>query len=412
MPYRSQDWKPAIYRGQTLTGIKQHKDDYNKFLFDIALKKIRRKKIIIFEGSESERYQAAIRAYAEFRADIYEGFYIDPVTFDEMFNRWIALKPPTRWTRLQAGVYRNHIKRHIGGPNLRSILPKDIDRIMVGIKTKAPATRKGVLSIVKSVLGLALDERIIKSLPLEKRHSVTVNAAEQKTVIMEAGEKYRAVHESIITVFADQPTWRAVFLFGLNGRRKSEILSLQWDHVSLESKTYLIKGEHSKIKQDLAFSLPLEVAKALEEIRPNDPKGLIFKSSRTGKRYSDIRSQVQKIRDHSGWNEFGFHRMRNLLSSALFGAGVEAANLSSVLGHTSPETLKQYLTMQRSKSCEIVESAAQKLLRKNDEENKVHSVDQEKKGELVKSLKVSLTHGYSPLVTKEAKPDNTAYKPP
>lgn len=364
MPYSSQDWKPATYRDQLLTGIKQHKENNNKFLFDVAMKKIRRKKIITFDGSKSEIYQAAIRAYAEFRADLYEGYYIDPVTFEELFNRWVSLKQPTRWTRLQAGVYRNHIKRYLGSVNLKSILPKDIDLIMIAAKGKAPATRKGIISIVKSVLSFAVDEKIIKSLPLEPRHSVTVNAAEQKTIIMEAERIYRSVYQSIITIYADHPTWRAIFLFGLSGRRKTEILSLEWDHISLESRTYTIKAEHSKIKQDLAFTIPYDVLEALKKIMPNTPKGLIFINPNTGKAYSDIRSQVQKIRDHSGWTDFGFHRMRNLLSSALYGQGVEAANLSSVLGHTSPETLKQYLTMQRSKSCEIVEIAADKLLNK------------------------------------------------
>ena len=364
MPYRSQDWKPAIYRGQTLTGIKQHKENDKKFLFDVSLKKLRRKQIITFDGSESQKHQAAIKAYAEFRADIYEGYYIHPITFEELFKRWLQLKQPTRWTRSQERVYKNHIKQYLGDMNLKSIHPKDIDRMMLPVKHKAAATRKGIISIVKSVLMFGIDEKIIKALPLEPRHKVVVNAAEQKTVIMEAEEKYKTVYQSIITIYADHPKWRAIFLFGLNGRRKTEILSLQWDHVSLESKTYLIKAEHSKIKQDLTFTIPSDVMKALEEIMPNNPKGLIFPNPNTGKAYSDIRSQVQKVRDHSGWYEFGFHRMRNLLSSALFGAGVEAANLSSVLGHTSPETLKQYLTMQRKEACEIVENAADKLLNK------------------------------------------------
>ena len=364
MPYNSKDWKAAVYRGQILTGIRQHKENDNKFLFDISMKKIRRKKITTFDGSESQRHQAAIRAYAEFRADIYEGYYIHPVTFEELFMRWVQLKQHTRWTRSQEGVYRNHIRQHLGDMNLKSIQSKDIDSMMLPIKHKAAATRKGIISIVKSVLMFGIDEKIIKTLPFEPRHKVTVNAAEQKTVIMEAEEKYKTVYQSIMSIYADHPTWRAIFLFGLNGRRKTEILSLQWDHISLESKTYLIKAEHSKIKQDLTFIIPSDVMEALKEIMPNNPKGLIFPNPKTGKAYTDIRSQVQKVRDHSGWNEFGFHRMRNLLSSALFGVGVDAANLSSILGHTSPETLKQYLTMQRKEACEIVENAADKLLNK------------------------------------------------
>ena len=369
MPYRSQDWKSAIYRGQILTGIRQHKENDNKFLFDVSVKKLRRKKIIVLDGTESEKYQAAIRFYSEFRTDIYEGYFLDAVTFEEMFNRWLSFKTLSRWTRSQSGVYRNHISRHIGSINLKEIKPKHIDTILTRVKDKSPRTKKGIVSIVKNVLTLALNEKIIKSLPIEPRHSVVVNAATQKTLILDAETKYQAVHESIMTVFADDPSFRAVFLFGLNGRRKSEILSLQWHDISLGNRTYIIKGSHSKVKQDLSFSLPAGILEALLEIKPSNPKGLIFPNPNTGKSYSNIRRQIQMIRDHSGWHEFGFHRMRNLTSSALFGSGVDAAYLSSLLGHTSPETLKQYLTMQRKEACEIVEDAAKKLLnqRVNDE---------------------------------------------
>ncbi len=362
MPYNSRNWKPAIYRNQVLTGIKQHRMNDNKFLFDVSMKKIRRKKIIVLSGTESERHQAAIRFYSEFRSDIYQGYFLDAVTFEEMFNRWLSLKQSTRWTRSQLGVYQNHISRHIGVMNMKDIQAKDIDRVMITVKDNAPRTRKGIISIIKNVLTLALNEKIIKSLPIEPRHSVVVNAAEQKTLIIDAETKYQAVHESIMTMFAHDPSFRAVFLFGLNGRRKSEILSLEWHDVSLGDRTYIIKGSHSKVKQDLSFSLPGEIMEALEEIKPNNPKGLVFPNPNTRQAYTNIRQQIQMIRDHSGWHEFGFHRMRNLTSSALFGSGVDASYLSSLLGHTSPETLKQYLTMQRKEACEIVEDAAKKLL--------------------------------------------------
>lgn len=378
MPYSSKDWQPARYRGQRLTGIKQHKETPGRFLFDVSLKKIRRKRIVTIAGTESERYQAAIREYSQMRADIYEGYFIDPVSFDDMFNRWLLLKQSTRWTRSQAGTYRNHIARHLAALNLQDIKPKHIDAVMIEIKGKAARTRKGVIAIVKGVLMLAVNEKIIKSAPIEQRHSVTVNAAEQKTLIIDAANIYSRVYRSIMEVFARDPKWRAVFLFGLNGRRKSEILSLRWDHISLESQSYIIKAERSKVKQDLSFTLPGDVLAALQEIRPDNPAGLIFPNPNTGKAYTNIRSQVQMIRNHSEWKDFGFHRMRNLTSSALFSAGVDAAHLSSLLGHTSPETLKQYLTMQRAKVGNIIEDASRKLLNEIDDETKVHSVELKK----------------------------------
>ncbi len=363
MPFNSKDWEPAVYRGQTLTGIKLNKKNDKKFLFDVSVKKLRRKKIIALDGTESEMYQAAIRAYAEFRLDIYEGYFLDAVTFDEMFKRWLLLKQSTRFSRSLHGTYKNHVKKYIGSMNLKDIKARDIDIIMIGVKHQAAASRKRIVSIIKGVLMLALNEKIIKVLPLESRHTVRVNSLEQKTIIIHAERKYKTVHESIMTVFAHDPKFRAVFLFGLSGRRKTEILFLQWNDVSLANRTYVVKSSHSKIKQDLIFSLPGEIVAALREIKgKKKPKGLIFINPNTKRGYTDIRSKVQMIRDHSGWNEFGFHRMRNLTASALFSSGVDAGHLSSLLGHTNPKTLQQYLTMQRVEACEIVEDAAKKLL--------------------------------------------------
>ncbi len=365
MPYRSTDWKPARYRGQQLTGIKEHRSDETKFLFDVSLKKIRRKKIMYFEGSESERYQQAVKAYTEFRSEIYQGYFLEPVTFGDMFGRWISLKPDTRWTRLQRGVYENHIEKYLAGMNIRDVTAARIDAVMISVKSKAEQTRKRVIAIIRAVLTMALNEKIIKASPLENRHKVTVNAAAQKTLIVDAKERYTAVYKSIMTVFANDPKFRAIFLLGLNGRRKTEVLTLSWESISFTDETYVIRGTSSKIKQDLKFVIPRDVMAALEEIRgqrKRKPKGLIFPNPRTGKAYTDIRIQVQQIRDYSGWQDFGFHRMRNLTASALYADGVDAAHLSSILGHTSPGTLKQYLTMQRERSSEIIEEAVAKIV--------------------------------------------------
>ncbi len=362
MSYRSQDWKLFVYRNQNITGIRQHKEDDTKLLFIVSIKKSVRKKTLTIEGTESERYQNAILEYAQFRSDIYQGYFLQPVSFGDMFEKWISLKQSSRWTKSQIKVYHHHIQQHIGCKNLRDIKANDIDTIMIGVKSLSNRTRKNILAIVKSVLKLAVDEKHLKTTPLEPRHSVTVNALEQKTLILDASNLYIIVYQSIMEVFANDPKWRCIFLFGINGRRKTEILLMEWEHVSLQSQTYIIPGRHSKVKQSLSFVIPSDIMAALQEIRPDMPTGLIFPNPNTGGMYTDIRTKVQMIRDHSDYSQFGFHRMRNLTSSALFANGVEAGYLSSLLGHTNPGTLQQYLTLQRIEACEIVEDASQKLL--------------------------------------------------
>ena len=364
MAYRSQEWKPAIYCGQKLTGIKEHREDNTKFLFDVSLLGIRRKKFITIEGGYSQRYQKALGEYAQFRKDTRDYYCIDAETFGELFTRWLHLKKSSRWTRQIAGTYNNHISQFIGDTNLREVSAQDIDALMIEVKDKADRTRAGIIAIIKSVFDYAVDIKMIHRTPIEKRHGVTVNRLEQKTLILDAVNQYKTVYSSIMKVFANDPQWRAIFLLGLNGRRKSEVLSLPWRDISMESKSYIIRGTNSKVKQDLIFVLPGDVLAALQEIsvQHNTLTGLIFPNPRTGGVYTDIRKQVQMIRDYSGYSQFGFHRMRNLVSSAFFSRGVNASHLSSLLGHTDPRTLKQYLSMERIKSGEIIEEAAQKLL--------------------------------------------------
>ncbi len=209
MAYISKDWQRVNYRNQYLTGIKEKKTDKTKFLFVVFLKQKVRKKIITINGNEKDRYQIAIQKYNEFRIAIYNGYFLQPVTFQEMFERWLSMKLDTRWKKQQRGIYKNHIKEGIGSNNLREIKSKDIDNIMIQIKSLSSRTRKAILAIIKSSLKLAVDEKHITSSPIESRHSVTVNALEQKTVILDAVNLYQRVYSSILKVFVNDPKWRA-----------------------------------------------------------------------------------------------------------------------------------------------------------------------------------------------------------
>ena len=67
---------------------------------------------MIITGTESERYQNAILEYAQFRSDIYQGYFLQPVSFGDMFEKWLSLKQLTRWTKSQYSVYHHHIQQH------------------------------------------------------------------------------------------------------------------------------------------------------------------------------------------------------------------------------------------------------------------------------------------------------------
>jgi len=365
MPFESKQWKRVTYRGGYLIGIKQHTQDPTRFMFEVNIKKIRRRMFIVIEAQGSERYREALDRYSEFRADIKAGYFVDAATFGEMFARMMAVKNIShRWRDMQEATYRNHIAHYLGDMNLIDIRPHHIDEVKAEVIGKAPATIKGIIDIIKATLRHALEDKTIKTLPLERRHDIKVIAAQQKTIVTDAMGKFKAVHDAIITEFLHDPVMRGVFLFGLYGRRKAEVLRMRWDHIDFKTMQYMIPADHSKVRIDFVFALPDEIATILRKIN-GKRRGLIFKNPRTGKEYSNIQPQIEQIRKASGWERFTFHAMRNLLASMLHSRGVSTSYISSVLGHTNPVTVQQYLSMERVQP--LIEKAVNAVINGSEE---------------------------------------------
>lgn len=392
MPFDSKQWQRVKYRGGDLVGIKQHKDDLRRFMFEVNIKKIRRRMFTVIDVKSVERYLMAMDQYATFKADIRAGYFIDAATFGEMFSRMLGVKDITQqWHNMQEATYRNHIAPYLGDMNLQDIRPHHIDVVKAAANKNAPATIKAIIDIVKATLRHALEDKMIKTLPLEPRHDVKVSAAQQKTIVTDATGKFKAVHDAIVTEFLHDPAMRCIFLFGLNGRRKAEVLRMQWEHIDFNTMQYIIPGEHSKVKIDFVFSLPDEIADTLRKIK-GKRRGLIFKNPRTSKKYSNIQQHIEQIRKASGWEHFTFHTMRNLLASMLHSRGVSTSHISSQLGHTNPATVLQYLSMERVQP--IIETAVNAVI------HGIEGTDRVIEQRELKAFRKSINHGVKELMPK------------
>lgn len=360
MPFRSTQWKRVMYRGGYLIGIKQHTQEPSRFMFEVNIKKIRRRMFATIEAQGTERYREALDRYAEFRADIKAGYFVNAATFGEMFERMMSVKHVSnRWRDMQEATYRNHIAPYLGDMNLIDVRPHHIDEVKAAAIGKAPATIKAIMDIVKATLRHALEDKTVKTLPLERRHDIKVIAAQQKTIVTDAIGKFKAVHDAINTEFMHDPSMRCVFLFGLYGRRKAEVLRMRWEHIDFKTMQYMIPADHSKVRIDFVFALPDEIADTLRKLR-GKRRGLIFKNPRTGKEHTNIHPHIERIRRVSGWDRFTFHAMRNLLASMLHSRGVSTSYISSVLGHTNPVTVQQYLSMERAQP--LIEQAVNAVI--------------------------------------------------
>ncbi len=228
-----------------------------------------------------------------------------------------------------------------------------LDRFNDTISHLATRTQKMAYELLLPIFKTAIREGVISISPIEEDHVPVRNSSEEKKIVTNAVTKYKAVHKAIHKVYKDNPHHRAIFLFGFNGRRRNEVLNLQWEDIDFDNDSYIIRAESSKVNIDMSFELPDEVRDALLEFRGT--KGRVFSVSNITQRYGDIRKEC-KI------PEFTFHWMRNLAVSALSAHGVDITHLSAMLGHTDSETIKKYLSLQREDSTAVTNEASKRLL--------------------------------------------------
>ncbi len=370
------------YEATKHKALLRHKRDPDRFLFNLRIngKGIRKTFKSNPTHAKADKLKTAYKAMEEFREmQTRVGFTgANPkATVDEFFDR--LQKMTERNTETQK-TYENHYKRYIkptiGKMQIVKVSPRHISDITALTKHLANSTRQKSIAILMPIFRLAIDEEIIQFSPIKEIHKVKRKQLEEKKVINNAETLYRKVYAAINQAFGSDdlvtledgstvqcsinPKIRALFLLGIHGRRKTEALRLKWDDVDFDNNTYQIRGNNSKINTDMLFSLAPDVKEALLQCeRYGD---YIFSSNRDATRpISEIREHVARVRALSV-PEYNFHWMRNLVVSAYAAIGVEAIYLSSMLGHTDTNTVKQYLSLQREAASRVTNEASRKLL--------------------------------------------------
>lgn len=366
------DYVQVTHKGNEIPSLKIHKSNDSKFMFDLRINGKRIRKTITVNGTTRgkniELAEFALKQFftEESKATPKSTTASPDMSINDYLERLINIKR-NNWSadhqyKLK-GFFTKYIKEIIGDKAVSAVKSSDITTIASNVSHLSKRSQKMVTEVLHPLFDLAIEDESIQVSPIKKSHRVTRKLVEEKRVIHNAVEKYKKVYKSIMSVYQDNPTMRAILLFGFYGRRRNEVLSLKWENVDLKHNTFIIPKEESKVGVDLEFSLPEEIKTALEEIAKYEAKeGLVFKSPRGGQ-YTEIRDHIYAIRKDTGIDEFGFHWMRNLAVSALSSQGVDAIHLSSLLGHTDTHTVKQYLSLQRKEASGKVQEVSKELLK-------------------------------------------------
>jgi len=366
----------ADYTKTKHTGIKIHKDGLT-FLFDIRVVGKRSRKVwgASKTQSKADRLKSAYNQMELFRKEVEHKQNIVADIDATIDHYWDLLcdakksKWSDHWMLNNTKFYDKYIRDTLGSKKVRDVKPAMMTRFNSTISHLSPRTQKTAYELLNPIFNIAIEDEIIDRSPVKQSHIPKRKQLEEKKIVIDAVSKYKSVHSAIHQVFGTDelitfeddttlqcnidPHYKALFLFGFYGRRKTEVLDLQWNDINFELNTYRVKAESSKVNIDMVFQLPDDVKNALLDFQDNS--GRIFNVRHIERHY-------KKIRKVTDINEFTFHWMRNLSVSALSSMGVEITHLSAMLGHTDSGTIRKYLSLQREASTAVTNEASQKLL--------------------------------------------------
>lgn len=335
-------------------GVKLHKSDFTKALFDITWRengqqKRKRKTVNMAKRSgwgRRDYIKEAKRLFLEYEDGQSSGVD-ENITVAGLYEAYSATMPDTRWKKEQSYTFRKHIEPNIGKKKIVNINRSNIDAIIKSMRDEGakPRTQKLILNILSPMFKYAIQNGIVKDDPTK---FITIKLPKTKKPVVDATGTFRKLWSAISDLYSNDHYYFALFKFLIiHGRRKSEVLKMRWENIDMKNMLYTI--EATKSGEDQTYALPDIIADDLRKI-PRGQSGYVFESPLTGTHLHHFRGQVDKVREKSGVKEFTPHYARNVLVSMLAEQGVNAIFLSGTLGHTDANTINKYLSMPRKEA--------------------------------------------------------------
>jgi len=248
--------------------------------------------------------------------------------------------PDTSWTQTKKKHFSNYIEKDIGSKKLDKLLPDHIEQCISNQKKKglSPRTCNTTLEILRPLYKDAIKNRIVPYSPCD---GVNVKIPKSKKIVVDASKRLKEIYAVIMDLFADDPYYRAIYLFALMGRRKSEILSRRWSDISFDHDYVVL--EETKNGEIQKMYLSGDIKEALEEIYDKSSVWVFPSPVSPGSHIGNIEKTTAKIKKKLPY--YTLHYSRNVIVSAMAEHGNAAVNMSGALGHMSAKTIDQYLTL-------------------------------------------------------------------
>lgn len=146
---------------------------------------------------------------------------------------------------------------------------------------------------------------------------------------------------------------RAMALGALAGLRVSEAAALDWSNVDLDSRLVYVRGKGGKERAVTASPL------LLEHILPARPSGNVVTGSERVLTADALQRRANRFLESLGLNST-FHKLRGSFATEALENGSDIYAVAQVMGWSSVETAKRYISLSNRKLADVALSVGKK----------------------------------------------------
>jgi integrase len=256
------------------------------------------------------------------------------------FEFYESVKDAKRLSTLhrEKSAQHNWLK-HLGEIRLNEITRAHLNSFMVKRQAEGKKPRTVNLDVIalRNVLKRAIDDGLLKSLPMENLRPLEVDQRKRPLVTTEQFEKLFSAAASL--QHSGQLLADVLRFMSASGSRIAETLRLRWSDVDFKQKQITIGSDglaKNRKHRVVDFSTPLAAhLQAMHQRRAPDSVWL-FPSPRRGK--SDVplvnfNKALRSACDKAGLADFGFHDCRHFFISHCVMSGIDYMTIARWVGH-------------------------------------------------------------------------------
>lgn len=235
---------------------------------------------------------------------------------------------------------KNHVLPNLGSKKVAAVSRADVARLHHSMR-ETPGAANRVLALLSKMFTLAEKWGLRSDGTNPCRHVERYPERKLERFLSEAelARLARVLVEAERTRTELPSALAAIRLLLFTGARLSEILTLRWEYVDLESQCLRIPDSKTGAK---TIHLPPAALEVLHNLERDKDNPYVIIGAKRGSHLINLRKPWGRIRAKAQLDDVRLHDLRHSFASMAVAGGLSLPVIGALLGHTQPATTARY----------------------------------------------------------------------